>query len=130
LGKGGNGVVRLVVDKLTGEEYASKSIRKVLPDASSEKKREGHIASIKREVEVLRRLEGSLNIIRLVDVFEDDENVYIVQELCRGGELYDRIGERHYSERTVSTSSRNPLTFQQLFIAMPKCLHTIHRSNS
>jgi serine/threonine protein kinase len=36
-----------------------------------------------------------------VDAFEDDGSVYIVQELCRGGELHHRIGERHYSERTV-----------------------------
>ena len=105
LGKGGNGVVRVVVDKVAGEEYACKAIKKILPDANSDKKKAGHIDSIKREVEVLRRLEGSLNIIRMVDVFEDDENVYIVQELCKGGELYDRIGERHYSERTVSACS-------------------------
>lgn len=100
LGKGGNGVVRIVTDRLSGTEYACKAIKKVLSEAS-DKKKAGHIDSIKREVEVLRRLSGSLNIIRLVDVFEDDENVYIVQECCKGGELCDRIGEKHYSERTV-----------------------------
>jgi calcium-dependent protein kinase len=57
LGKGGNGVVRVVRDLATGEEYACKSIRKVLNEAS-EKKRAGHLDSIKREVEVLRRLTG------------------------------------------------------------------------
>lgn len=29
--------------------------------------------------------------MQLVDVFEDNEYVHIVTELCRGGELYDRI---------------------------------------
>lgn len=35
------------------------------------------------------------------DVYEDDECVHIVMELCHGGELWHRIGDRHYSERTV-----------------------------
>jgi calcium-dependent protein kinase len=67
----------------------------------SDAKRRGHVEAIKREIEVLRRLSGSLAVVRLVDVFEDDDSVYLVQELCRGGELHHRIGARHYSERTV-----------------------------
>jgi serine/threonine protein kinase len=70
------------------------------PDVS-ESKRRGHVESIKREVEVLRRLAGSLAVVRLVDAYEDDDSVFIVQELCRGGELHHRINDRHYSERTV-----------------------------
>ena len=54
----------------------------------------------------MRRLEGSLQVVRLVDVFEDEHSVYIVQELCRGGELHHRIGARHYSERTVASFMR------------------------
>jgi calcium-dependent protein kinase len=103
LGKGGNGVVRVVVDRLTGEEYACKAIRKLPPQDCSDKKKTGHIDSIKREVEVLRRLAGSLNITKIQDVFEDHENVFIIQEYCKGGELHSRIGKRHYSERTVSS---------------------------
>lgn len=93
--------MRAVTDNLTGEQYACKSIRKVLTDAS-DKKRAGHLDSLRREVEVLRRLSGSLNVVKLVDVYEDEECVHIIQEWCKGGELFHRIGERHYSERTVS----------------------------
>jgi hypothetical protein len=102
LGKGGNGVVRAAVDRASGAEFAVKVLPKALsgPDAS-EAKRRGHVESIRREVEVLRRLSGSLAVVRLVDVYEDDDSVYLVQELCRGGELHHRIGTRHYSERTV-----------------------------
>lgn len=39
---------------------------------------------------------------QLVEVFETDDEVQIVMELCRGGELHQRIGSTHYSERTVS----------------------------
>ena len=38
------------------------------------------------------------------EAYEDRDNVYIVTELCRGGELWHRIGEKHYSERTVRRS--------------------------
>jgi serine/threonine protein kinase len=78
LGKGGNGVVRVVRDRATGEEYACKSIAKVLPPgaAASESKRAGHVESIKREIEVMRRLAGSLAIVRLVDVYEGEGGHY------------------------------------------------------
>lgn len=33
---------------------------------------------------------------------QKQENVYIVMEQCKGGEVWHRVGERHYSERTVS----------------------------
>lgn len=102
LGKGGNGVVREVSNVQTGEVFACKAISKTPAGDVSDKKKAGHIDSIRRELEVLRRLSGSLNVVRLVDVFEDEQSVYVVQELCRGGELWHRIGERHYSERTVS----------------------------
>lgn len=102
LGKGGNGVVRVVQHKESGQEYACKAIKKVLEGDYSDKKKAGHVDSIRREVEVLRKLSGSLNIVKLEDVYEDEENVYLIQQWCKGGELWHRIGEAHYSERTVS----------------------------
>ncbi|GLC44056.1 hypothetical protein PLESTB_000223900 [Pleodorina starrii] len=105
LGSGGNGIVRVVVNRETGEEYACKSIRKVLKDASDQKKR-GHLDSIRREVAVLTRLRGNLNVVKLEDVYEDEHAVHIIMELCGGGELVHRIGDRHYSERTVASFMR------------------------
>jgi hypothetical protein len=98
LGRGGNGVVRVVEELATGAEWALKSIPKVLNDPKlSETKRKGHAEAVKREVEVLRRLRGCLNVAALEDVYEDDGHVHMVLELCRGGELHHRIGETHYS---------------------------------
>ena len=34
------------------------------------------------------------SIIKFVDVFEDEQNLYIVMEMCSGGELFDRIIEK------------------------------------
>jgi calcium-dependent protein kinase len=40
------------------------------------------------------------NVIKLYEHFEDSRNVYLVMEVCEGGELFDRIIEKgHYSEK-------------------------------
>ncbi|CAH2063940.1 unnamed protein product [Thlaspi arvense] len=58
------------------------------------------IEDVRREVKILRALTGHKNLIQFYDAFEDDENVYIVMELCKGGELLDKILQRggKYSE--------------------------------
>jgi calcium-dependent protein kinase len=73
---------------------------------ASDAKRAGHAASLRREVDVLRRLRGGLNVASLEDVYEDDEAIHLVLELCAGGELWHAIGERHYSERTAASYMR------------------------
>ncbi|BDA49651.1 probable calcium-dependent protein kinase 17 at N-terminal half [Coccomyxa sp. Obi] len=107
LGRGGFGVVRVVSKKKNGKQYAAKSIKKVLevPNLSIERQA-AHLANIKREISVLYRLRGTLNIVHFKEALEDDEYVHIVMELCRGGELSHSLAERHYSERTVCSYMR------------------------
>ncbi|KAK9804764.1 hypothetical protein WJX72_004008 [[Myrmecia] bisecta] len=107
LGKGGFGAVRVVTDKSTGKEYACKSIAKRLniPNLSAQKQAV-HLDNIKREIAVLKRLRGTLNVAHFKKAYEDDENIHIVMEYCRGGELWHRIGRRHYSEKTVASFMR------------------------
>ena len=41
------------------------------------------------------------NIVRLEEVYESESEIYLVQELCLGGELFDRLDEQpdyHYTE--------------------------------
>ena len=71
----------------------------------SQQKRDGHLSAIRQEVDSLRKLRGSLNVATLEDVYEDENQVHIIMELCRGGELVHRIGSQHYSERTVRVVS-------------------------
>ena len=46
--------------------------------------------SFKYEISILQKLDHP-NIIKLYEVFEDDRKYYLVQELCKGGELFDEI---------------------------------------
>lgn len=59
-----------------------------------------------REIEIMSNLDHP-NIIKLYETFEDDKNIYLVMEVCEGGELFDRIIERgFFSEvdaRTIFT---------------------------
>ncbi|PPS07296.1 hypothetical protein GOBAR_AA13350 [Gossypium barbadense] len=52
------------------------------------------IEDVRREVKILRALSGHSNLVQFYDAYEDHDNVYIVMELCEGGELLDRILSR------------------------------------
>ena len=55
-----------------------------------------------REIEFLYQLEHT-NIVRTVDIMEDEQNIYIVHELLCGGELFDHIVDSDtISERDAS----------------------------
>ncbi|WOL05663.1 CDPK-related kinase 3-like isoform X1 [Canna indica] len=59
------------------------------------------IEDVRREVKILKSLSGHANLVKFYEAYEDDLNVYIVMELCRGGELLDRILSRggKYTEK-------------------------------
>eukprot|EP01018_Ginkgo_biloba_P010681 Gb_31880 [translate_table: standard] len=58
------------------------------------------IEDVRREVKILKALSGHHNLVKFHDAYEDNNNVYIIMELCEGGELLDRILSRggRYSE--------------------------------
>jgi len=81
LGEGGFGAVRQGRDTRTDTQVAVKSIRK------NEKM---ELKQLKEEIEIMRLLDHP-NIIRFMETFEDRLCIYLVMELCVGGELFDRI---------------------------------------
>lgn len=59
------------------------------------------IEDVRREVKILKALTGHHNLVKFYDACEDDLSVYIVMELCEGGELLDRIlarGGKYFEE--------------------------------
>ncbi|XXY52700.1 protein kinase [Sorangium sp. So ce269] len=82
LGGGGMGVVFRAAHALTGEEVAIKTVRGV-NDAD-------HLAAIRRETRVLRRLNHP-GIVRFLDEDVTGGVPWVVMTLLRGGTLRDRI---------------------------------------
>ncbi|CAK9007604.1 unnamed protein product [Durusdinium trenchii] len=57
-----------------------------------------NLERFKQEIAIMKMMDHP-NIIKLFESFEDHRNIYLVMELCSGGELFDRIIESgHFSE--------------------------------
>ncbi|KAG2486607.1 hypothetical protein HYH03_014775 [Edaphochlamys debaryana] len=101
----GKGVYAKVVDasrKGTGEHFATKIIEKTCMDRKA----------LEKEVAVARLLEGHPATMQVYEVFEDDDSYYLVMELCKGGELFERIVKKgHFSEREAARYLRTLLSF-------------------
>ncbi|XP_047315520.1 CDPK-related kinase 5-like isoform X2 [Impatiens glandulifera] len=99
--------------ELKGQDVAVKIIPKAKMTTSIA------IEDVRREVKILRALTGHNNLVQFYDAYEDNENIYIVMELCEGGELLDRILSRggKYSEndaRAVLIQVLNVVSFCHL----------------
>lgn len=101
LGNGQFGTTFLCTEKTTGKKYACKSIakRKLITQED--------VDDVRREIEIMHHLSGQPNIISIKGSYEDAVAVHVVMELCKGGELFDRIVKRgHYSERKAAELTR------------------------
>ncbi|ONK74165.1 uncharacterized protein A4U43_C03F3430 [Asparagus officinalis] len=90
IGQGKFGSVRLCRSKVTGKEFAVKSLKK-----NGEE-------SVHREVEIMQHLSGHPNVVMLRSVFEDSENFHLVMELCKEGRLLDKMKEGRFSEQRAA----------------------------
>lgn len=91
LGTGHTGSVRECIHRMTGQRYAVKSIRKV--DRSFKPN------GVEREIKLLKQMKHP-SIIQLVDVYEDHVYIHLVTDLCKGGELFDKIVEKVSNSNT------------------------------
>ncbi|KAA8531388.1 hypothetical protein F0562_006116 [Nyssa sinensis] len=109
LGRGEFGITFQCCDNDTGETLACKRISK------SRLKTEIDIEDVKREVEIMRHLPAHPNIVRYKEVYEDKDAVYLIMELCKGGELFDRIVSRgHYTERAAAIVTKTIIEVVQV----------------
>ena len=94
LGTGVAGVVRLVKHRKTGVKYAVKCL-----DLGLIRNEDG-LRALREEIFIMCQLDHP-NIVRLEEVYESNSEIYLIQELCMGGDLFDRLDEQsdlHYSE--------------------------------
>ena len=83
IGTGAYGQVRLAVHKLTKQVRAVKILQKSKVD----------IKALLNEINILAKLSHP-NIMQIFEIFDDNTNVYIVSEYCKGGELFDIISTK------------------------------------
>uniref|UniRef100_A0A0R3RFI3 Ribosomal protein S6 kinase n=1 Tax=Elaeophora elaphi TaxID=1147741 RepID=A0A0R3RFI3_9BILA len=87
LGIGSFSVCKRCVHRKSGAEFA---VKKGKRDATE-------------EIDILKRYSHHPNVVKLYAVYEDSANVYLVEEMCRGGELLNRIMSlKHFSEREAA----------------------------
>jgi tRNA A-37 threonylcarbamoyl transferase component Bud32 len=97
LGNGKFGLVKLGINKQTKEKVAIKIMNKKKMDTSD-------IELMRTEIEILKICQHP-NIIRLYNVFENADYLYIIMEYCYGGDLFSYLENRHFrlSEKRAST---------------------------
>eukprot|EP00618_Florenciella_parvula_P001215 CAMPEP_0119544852 /NCGR_PEP_ID=MMETSP1344-20130328/54943_1 /TAXON_ID=236787 /ORGANISM="Florenciella parvula, Strain CCMP2471" /LENGTH=561 /DNA_ID=CAMNT_0007589359 /DNA_START=102 /DNA_END=1787 /DNA_ORIENTATION=- len=119
LGHGHYGSVRRCRNKETQEWFAVKRILK---------KKVSRLDSLTTEIELLRAVSHK-HIIQLVDVFEDEQYLHIVTDLCTGGELFDRIMEKSNSEEGHYSEDDAARLMYSILDALDYChnLNIIHR---
>jgi len=88
LGNGKFGLVRLGIHKETGKKVAIKIMNK--KEMSNQ-----DLELVKTEIEILKICQHPY-IIRLYDIFENTDYIYIIMEHCSGGDLFTYIEKRGF----------------------------------
>jgi len=98
LGQGGYSTVYKCTDAI-GVRYACKQ----LPKQANKRSR------VEQEIKIMQSLD-SPKLVRYVDAGEDDDNFYIISELCRGGVVKEYVANYgHFAENTVASIIRGVL---------------------
>ncbi|KAH6762653.1 phosphoenolpyruvate carboxylase kinase 1 [Perilla frutescens var. hirtella] len=111
LGRGRFGVVHRCYSAISADSFACKSIDKRSLSSDPTDRR-----CLDVEHKILRLLSACPNVLRLHDVYENDDYLHLVTDLCDGGDLYDRLSSGcRFSERDAAA------IFKQLMVAIAFC---------
>ena len=97
IGSGKFGVVKLGINKKTGENVAIKIMKKSSMDSSD-------LELVRTEIEILKICQHP-NIIRLIQVFENSDYLYIITEYCSGGDFFSYLTDRDYKLKEKRASN-------------------------
>lgn len=86
LGTGGFGVVYKCRHRETKQTRAVK----VIPV-----KKIKNMTTFLQEIQIMQKLDHP-NVLKLFEYFIDEQDVYLITEICKGGELFDRIVEKEF----------------------------------
>ena len=89
LGKGKFGTVVSAIHKSTQSLVAIKRIgKKSMSDQDLE--------LVRREIEIMKVCQHP-NLIRLLDIFENESEIFLVMDLLSGGDLFDYLEHRKFN---------------------------------
>lgn len=111
LGEGMTGAVYQLQHKATKDKYAGKSVSK-----ASLQQNETLLEDLRNEIRVLISLDHP-NVVKLYEVYENATEIYLVMELCTGGELYDNL---------IANDSYDENHAAQLFYQMAAAVAYVH----
>ncbi|KAK8791666.1 hypothetical protein WA588_001977, partial [Blastocystis sp. NMH] len=83
LGSGATGTIRAVINRQTGAKFAMKTVNMAGFNATQRER-------LLQEVFILGRLHHP-NIVKLYEVYETSNAMYLIMEMLSGGELYTRL---------------------------------------
>ena len=103
LGKGATSVVRVAIQKSTGNRVAIKQMSLSSLDQRA-------LSKLLNEIEVMKTLDHP-NIVKLLRVMKTPRYVFLIMELCTGGELYDGLASRGaYNMKRVASLTEQMLS--------------------
>ena len=84
---------------------------------------ENHSSAINKEINILKDLDHP-NILKVYEFYSSEKYIYIINELCTGGELFDKIVDVKYFSESVACN-----IMRQLLSAVAYCHEkgVIHR---
>ncbi len=112
IGQGSFGIVQLVEDKRAANRY---SVMKTISKAKSNLS----IEVLEQEIRNMQRLDHP-NVIKLLEYFDDAQNIYIVMENADGGELLKVIEDNYKNGRYVNERWAMEI-FKQVLEALIYC---------
>ena len=106
IARGKYGIIKLGVNKQTKEKVAIKILCKYNMSTSD-------LELVKTEIETMK-IANHPNVIKLLDVFENEKMIYIIMEYCEGGDLFSYIEKRNF----IIKEERAAQIIQQLSTAV------------
>jgi serine/threonine protein kinase len=112
LGKGAYAIVKIATHKITNEKYAAKIYKK------SEIRDKIRKRCVNNEIEILKRISHK-NIIKLIEVIELKEHIFIIQELFFGISLSQYYNKNWKTEDLSKEKEKTyKIILRQIFEAM------------
>ena len=116
IGRGSFALVKRAKQRATGVKFAVKVL-------SKKKMTEEDLVGMQTEIEILKTVDHP-NVVKLIDVYEDERHICLVMELMEGGELFDQILTK---ECFLETEARTACKVMIEAIKYCHALEIVHR---